>query len=270
MQPFPAAACHTNSCGAEACRAAACGTNASSSAAGTRAPTGTGLAATAHAALPDTPVPPGVQVVHADESMIVAVKPAGLLAVPGRGTDRQDCLAARVRARFADALVVHRLDMATSGLMIFARGADAQRRLGQSFAEREVAKRYIAVVIGRPADDAGEIDLPLSADWPNRPRQQIDRAGGRPSLTRYRLSTEQTAENDALGRSRLVLEPVTGRTHQLRVHLLAIGHPILGDALYAPADVVAMADRLMLHAERLALTHPATGRPVAFESPSPF
>ncbi len=216
--------------------------------------------------------PPGahLQILHVDESLIVAVKPAGLLSVPGRGADRQDCLAARVQARFADALIVHRLDMATSGLMVFARGIEAQRRLGRSFAEREVSKRYIAIVHGRPADSAGTIDLPLGADWPNRPRQQVDRVQGRPSTTHYRRSSDTTRGIDAPGRTRLELEPITGRAHQLRVHLLAIGHPILGDALYAPAEILAMADRLMLHAQRLVLPHPATGRLFEFESPTPF
>ena len=211
-----------------------------------------------------------LQILHADESLVVAVKPAGQLSVPGRGADRQDCLAARVQARFADALVVHRLDMATSGLMVFGRGIEAQRRLGRSFAERQASKRYIAIVDGCPPDSAGTIDLPLGADWPNRPRQQVDRVHGRPSLTHYRRASAPTSASERPGGTRLELEPVTGRAHQLRVHLLAIGHPILGDALYAPADVLAMADRLMLHAQRLVLPHPATGRPVAFEAVSPF
>ena len=208
----------------------------------------------------------GFECVHVDAQCIVAVKPSGLLSVPGRGEHGQDCLAARVQAEFADALVVHRLDMSTSGLMLFARGEVAQRALSAAFAAREVNKRYVAVVHGRIEPAQGEIDLPLLADWPNRPKQKVDREAGKPSLTRWRVLAFD-AERDA---TRLALEPVTGRAHQLRVHLLAIGHPILGDALYAPPDVLAQADRLLLHASSLRFTHPADGEQVAVESPAPF
>lgn len=204
--------------------------------------------------------------VHVDAHCIVAVKPSGLLSVPGRGEHGQDCLAARVQAEFADALVVHRLDMSTSGLMLFARGAPAQRVLSAAFAARAVHKRYVAVVHGRVAAAQGEIDLPLLADWPNRPKQKVDREAGKPSLTRWRVLAFDAAR-DA---TRLELEPVTGRAHQLRVHLLAIGHPILGDALYAPPAVIAQADRLLLHASSLRFTHPASGGPIALESSAPF
>jgi tRNA pseudouridine32 synthase / 23S rRNA pseudouridine746 synthase len=171
-----------------------------------------------------------------------------------------------VQAQFSDALVVHRLDMATSGLMLLARGPDAQRRLSQAFARREVHKRYVAVVHGHVAPAQGQIDLPLIADWPNRPRQKVDLAQGKPSLTRYRTLAVDAERN----RTRLELEPVTGRGHQLRVHLLAIGHPILGDALYAPRDVVAFANRLLLHATALQFAHPATGETLCLESSVPF
>ena len=203
---------------------------------------------------------------HVDAACIVVVKPAGLLAVPGRGEHLQDCMAARVQAQFADALVVHRLDMATSGLMLFARGPQAQRALSRAFAQREVQKRYVAVVHGRiePAD--GEIDLPLRADWPNRPRQTVDIAHGKPSLTRYCRIAHDSATNT----SRVMLEPVTGRTHQLRVHLLAIGHPILGDALYAPAAVPALAGRLLLHAKSLRFPHPLSGAMLQLGCDVPF
>lgn len=210
-----------------------------------------------------------LQIVHLDAACLVAVKPAGLLAVPGRGEHLQDCLAARVQAQYADALVVHRLDMATSGLMLFARGADAQRRLSRAFAPREVHKRYVAVVQGHivlAEGTVGEIDLPLLADWPNRPLQKVDRVLGKPSLTRYRVLAFD-AEN---GTTRVELEPISGRTHQLRVHLLAIGHPILGDRLYAPAEVQAASDRLLLHATQLAFAHPVSGAPIEVESPVPF
>jgi tRNA pseudouridine32 synthase / 23S rRNA pseudouridine746 synthase len=203
-------------------------------------------------------------VLHVDEACIVAEKPAGLLSVPGRGEHLQDCLATRVRAQFGDALVVHRLDMATSGLMLFARGINAQRALSRAFAQREVHKRYVAVVHGHVAVAEGEIDLPLLADWPNRPLQKVDHAHGKPSLTRWRLI------GTGADRTRLELEPVTGRAHQLRVHLRAIGHPILGDALYAPPEVLAGADRLLLHAARLRFTHPVSGAPIEIESVVPF
>ena len=203
---------------------------------------------------------------HVDAACIVVVKPAGLPAVPGRGEHLQDCMAARVQAQFADALVVHRLDMATSGLMLFARGAFAQRVLSRAFERREVHKRYVAVVHGRIDPPDGEVSLPLRADWPNRPRQQVDMAHGKPSLTRYRVLAHDPLANT----SRVMLEPVTGRSHQLRVHLCAIGHPILGDALYAPAAVQAMAGRLLLHAESLAFMHPVDGQTLCVSHDPPF
>lgn len=205
---------------------------------------------------------------YVDEHLLVLDKPAGLLAVPGRGEANQDCLSERARRLWPDALVVHRLDMATSGVFLMARGLAMQRRLGRAFAEREVDKRYEAVVAGRMGEPgaSGTIELPLMADWPNRPLQKVDAEHGRPSTTRWRV----LGVDDAAGTTRLALEPVTGRTHQLRVHLQAIGHPILGDALYAPPAVQAMAPRLLLHATRLALAHPASGEPLVFASTAPF
>ncbi|MBW8880222.1 MAG: RNA pseudouridine synthase [Asticcacaulis sp.] len=196
--------------------------------------------------------------------MVVADKPSGLLSVPGRGPDKQDCLIARVQADFPDALTVHRLDMATSGLIVLGRGTEAQRRLSIAFSQRDVAKRYVAIVAGRVDADAGEVDLPLITDWPNRPKQMIDHAIGKPSLTRYRVVTR---EED---RTRVELEPVTGRSHQLRVHMMALGHPIVGDALYAPPDIVAMSGRLLLHASDLTIPHPGTGERMTFSRPIPF
>lgn len=194
---------------------------------------------------------------HVDEHFLVLDKPAGLLAVPGR--TEPDCLAARAQARWPDALVVHRLDQATSGLMVLARGAAAQRTLSTHFAQRRVLKRYIAVVEGEVEGDSGEIALPLAVDWPNRPRQVVDPVRGKPSLTCWQVLSR------AVGHTRLALEPVTGRSHQLRVHLLAIGHPIVGDTLYGRSG-----DRLLLHAAHLGLPHPYDGRPVAFDSHPPF
>ncbi|MFT3777625.1 MAG: RluA family pseudouridine synthase [Ottowia sp.] len=203
---------------------------------------------------------------YEDAHLLALVKPAGLLAVPGRGEDKADCLSRRAQARWPDARVVHRLDQATSGLMLLARGAEMQRRLSAAFAERRVRKRYEALVHGRPdapADGDGwaEIDLPLLIDWPNRPRSKVDLALGKPSRTRWR-----PLERDE-GTTRLALEPVTGRSHQLRVHLHAIGHPIVGDALYGTPDG---APRLMLHATALRLAHPATGEALALQSAAPF
>ena len=201
-----------------------------------------------------------------DEHLLVLEKPAGLLAVPGRGEDQQDCLSARAQRLWPDALVVHRLDMATSGLFLMGRGIHVQRLLSRAFAERAVDKRYEAVVEGRlgPPGLEGTIALPLAADWPNRPLQKVDPETGRRSTTHWRVLETHG------DRSRLELEPVTGRSHQLRVHLLAIGHPILGDALYAPPPVRERAPRLLLHAKSLRLAHPATGEPLAFDSTPPF
>ncbi|MDP2761840.1 MAG: RluA family pseudouridine synthase [Sideroxyarcus sp.] len=196
-----------------------------------------------------------------DEHLLIVHKPAGLLAVPGRGENKQDCLSARLQRVFPDALVVHRLDMATSGLMVFARGEAMQRELSRMFRERMVSKRYIALVAGQIENEADEIDLPIAIDWPNRPKSKIDTETGKPSLTRYRLLNLEG------GSSRLELEPVTGRTHQLRLHLTAIGHPILGDALYGDAS---SAPRLLLHACALGFKHPASGEALRIEHAPPF
>jgi tRNA pseudouridine32 synthase/23S rRNA pseudouridine746 synthase len=201
-----------------------------------------------------------IEWLHVDEVLIVAVKPAGLLSVPGR--TEPDCLAARVQARWPDALIVHRLDQATSGLMLLARGADAQRLLSADFAARRVGKRYVAMVEGEMAQEQGVIDAPLAADWPQRPRQQVDVQRGKPSLTRWRV-----LERGA-GRTCVELEPVTGRSHQLRVHLLHLGHPICGDTLYGRG--LDSAPRLLLHATQMVLTHPRHGARLAFDSAPPF
>lgn len=199
--------------------------------------------------------------VHADEQLLVFDKPAGLLSVPGRGADHQDCLSARAQALWPDALVVHRLDMATSGLLLMARGLAMQRLLSTAFAQRRVAKRYIAVVQGQPAADSGSIAAPLGPDWPNRPRQIVDPVHGKPSLTHWSVLARAGSQ------ARLALEPVTGRSHQLRVHLASIGHPILGDPLYGDA---ASAPRLLLHACTLAFVHPVGGQLLQLHRPAPF
>jgi tRNA pseudouridine32 synthase/23S rRNA pseudouridine746 synthase len=203
---------------------------------------------------------------HVDRSLIVVDKPVRLLSVPGRGPDKQDCVIARIRDEFPDALIVHRLDYDTSGLIVLARGGKMHRALSMLFQERRVEKRYVAVVEGMPAEDDGEIDLPLIVDWPNRPLHKVDFACGKPALTRYKV----IGRDDARHASRVALVPETGRTHQLRVHMQALGHPILGDPLYAHGDARAKADRLLLHAEWLAFLHPVTGRRLAFSSAAPF
>ncbi|MDC7684683.1 pseudouridine synthase [Asticcacaulis sp. BYS171W] len=201
---------------------------------------------------------------YQDEALLVFDKPAGLLSVPGRLPENKDSLALRVQAIWPDALIVHRLDMATSGLIVMARGPEAHRTLSIAFAERRVHKRYVAVVAGQVRDDAGEVDLPLITDWPNRPKQMIDHDIGKPSLTRYRVIERAT------DRTRVELEPVTGRSHQLRVHMMALGHPIIGDVFYAPPEVQALSSRLLLHAERLELPHPVSGEALHFEAPAAF
>ncbi|EYC52128.1 pseudouridine synthase [Hylemonella gracilis str. Niagara R] len=216
-------------------------------------------------------------VVHEDDDVLVLDKPAGLLSAPGRGEDKQDCLVLRAQARWPEALLVHRLDQATSGLLLLARGPEMQRTLSMCFAARQVHKRYEAVVDGwvhgSPGrEDEGEIDLPLLADWPRRPRQKVD-VQGKPSLTRWQvLAREERGQTGLVsGRStRLALFPVTGRSHQLRVHLQAIGHPILGDALYADADSLSRSPRLLLHACELSLRHPRSGALTIWNSPPPF
>jgi len=205
--------------------------------------------------------------IHEDPDLLVLEKPAGLLCVPGRGADKQDCLSTRAQQRWPDALVVHRLDMATSGLVLMARNLATQRALGDAFAARQVEKRYEAVVDGLMplTDEWALIDAPLIADWPRRPLQKID-AAGKPSQTRWRV-LRQLPQRQA---THVLLEPLTGRSHQLRVHLASIGHAILGDALYASEAVQARAPRLMLHATGLAFRHPATLQAMRFVRAPPF
>lgn len=204
------------------------------------------------------PAHEGLEILYLDDALLVLNKPAGLLSVPGRGAGKQDCLAMRVQAEYPVARIIHRLDMETSGLLIMALGAESQRRINRQFAHREVHKRYIAMVYGKLPATAGTIDLPLGADWPNRPRQKVDFAAGKASLTHYRLlSYDHTRQV-----SRVELAPVTGRTHQLRVHLSYLGHAILGDCLYGAAE---RADRLLLHANSLVFTHPLDGRQMKFD-----
>lgn len=210
-----------------------------------------------------------IDVLHVDATCIVLNKPSGLLSVPGRGPDKQDCLSARVQLHYPDTLVVHRLDMSTSGLIVMARSAAAQRALSDAFARRLVSKRYVAVVHGRMAcdnEDWQDIDLPIRVDWPNRPLRVVDMATGQACLTRVRPDQYDSTKNT----TRVLLEPFTGRSHQLRVHMQALGHPILGDALYAPPAVQAMATRLLLHASDLSFPHPTRSEMVDFQCPADF
>ena len=203
-----------------------------------------------------------LDILYKDEFLLVINKPSGLLSVPGRGQDKQDCLISRVQAEYSDALIVHRLDMSTSGLMIIARGKEMESYLSILFQQREVKKKYIAIVSGKVAPEQGEINLPLMTDWPNRPKQKVDFESGKPSQTKYLV----LSDND--NNSRVELTPVTGRTHQLRVHTAhqdGLNNPIVGDQLYGQD-----AERLMLHAQRLAFTHPRTGKRMILETDSPF
>ena len=216
-------------------------------------------------------LPLNLRCLHADDALLVLVKPAGLLSVPGRGADKQDCASARAQQQWPGALVVHRLDMATSGLLLMARTPDVQRALGDAFAQREVEKHYQAIVQGcMSAPESlggwGDIVLPIAADWERRPLRVIDHERGKPSHTRWRV----LAMDEAAQTTRLELSPITGRTHQLRLHLAAIGHAILGDALYADTTTQARAPRLLLHATRLAFTHPTNGAWVQYALPPDF
>jgi len=209
-----------------------------------------------------------IEVLYADASLIVVNKPADMLSVPGRGEAKQDCCSARVQALYADAQVVHRLDMATSGLLLFARGADCQRHLSMQFQARTVEKTYVAVVSGQLVQCVHPwqtINLPLITDWPNRPRSKVDWEIGKPSVTQWQVQHYHAATDQ----TRVTLVPVTGRSHQLRVHLLALGHPIVGDALYAPETKEA-ASRMLLHAQDLSVTHPLDQRRLHFNCPADF
>lgn len=213
---------------------------------------------------PYNPPPGPVVYVHVDAHLIVIDKPAGLLSVPGRGADKADCAVARVAANYPGALTVHRLDMATSGLLVLARSKEMQAALSGLFERGQVEKEYLANVWGVPDPAAGEIDLPLITDWPNRPRQKVDHEIGKPSRTLYEtLGTTRS-------KARLRLTPLTGRSHQLRVHLAEIGHPILGDELYAHEAAREGMGRLHLHASRIAFDHPDTGERLALSLPCPF
>ncbi|TCP61588.1 ribosomal large subunit pseudouridine synthase A [Rhodovulum bhavnagarense] len=208
---------------------------------------------------PDTPL----DVIHHDHALLAVNKPPGLLSVPGRGAHLADCLLARVQAAFPEALLVHRLDRDTSGVIVFALTPQAQRHLGLQFEKRQTKKTYVARIWGRLEPRTGTVDLPLIVDWPNRPRQIVDHDHGKSAITDWRvLRHEEHA-------TRVRLFPRTGRSHQLRVHMQALGHPILGDPFYAQGPA-RDAPRLMLHAEELRLRHPEGGRGICFRVSCPF
>lgn len=204
-----------------------------------------------------------LDVIHADHEILVVAKPSGLLSVPGRGPEKADCLIERLRGAFPTVLLVHRLDLDTSGIMVFGLTPHAQRFLSKQFETRQVKKTYVARVFGRMAPKTGRVDLPLIVDWPNRPLQKVDHAEGRPAQTDWRVIHASDDE------SRVRLHPLTGRSHQLRVHMREIGHPILGDPLYASGNAADF-PRLMLHAESLRFRHPDSGVQQSFSQRAPF
>ncbi|EEW26671.1 RluA family pseudouridine synthase [Rhodobacter ferrooxidans] len=208
---------------------------------------------------PDVPL----EILYHDDQVLVVSKPAGLLSVPGKGADKADCLITRLQAVFPEVLLVHRLDTDTSGVMVFAMNKAAQGALGQQFEKRQTKKVYIARLDGLLEPREGRVDLPLIVDWPNRPRQHVNHDTGRPAQTDWRVVKYGKAE------TRVRLMPLTGRSHQLRVHMAALGHPILGDALYA-SGAACEHPRLMLHAESLRFRHPETGKSLTFTAPCPF
>ena len=210
------------------------------------------------------PMTPYLSIVYQDDDLLIVNKPSGLLTVPGKDPKHADCLIARINRVFPTAKIVHRLDMATSGIICLAMHKEAHRNLSIQFQDRKTAKRYIARVFGKLEQETGSVDLPLICDWPNRPKQMVDHDNGKPSLTHFKvLEYEQNA-------TRVELTPITGRSHQLRVHMLSLGHPILGDKLYAHPEAFAMAPRLQLHAEMLTLAHPASGETLIFEAAPEF
>ncbi|MDD7911034.1 RluA family pseudouridine synthase [Pseudovibrio exalbescens] len=210
------------------------------------------------------PTEPFLDVLHQDDDILVLNKPSGLLSVPGKADHLKDCLERRAQGKFGDARIVHRLDMDTSGVIVMAMNAQAHRHLGLQFERRKTRKTYIARIWGQPEKNEGLVDLPLRCDWPNRPRQMVDHELGRSAQTKW----EVLAREEACALVRL--SPITGRSHQLRVHMLSLGHPILGDRFYAGAEALAASNRLCLHAHKLGLHHPANGEFLWFEAPVPF
>lgn len=207
-----------------------------------------------------------IGIVYCDEHLLVVDKPFGLLSVPGRDPANRDCVPTRLHAEFGELRIVHRLDFDTSGLMVLARDAETHRCLNRQFEQRSVEKYYEALVWGLPRDDTGEINLPICVDWPNRPKKIVDYTNGKPAQTFFTVLARDAEKNIA----RVELKPVTGRSHQLRVHLAEIGHPILGCPFYAHDEAKRAADRLTLHARQLLLTHPFNNQRMTFNAAVPF
>ena len=210
------------------------------------------------------PTDPWLDVLYEDEDILVLNKPSGLLSVPGKPESHKDCLEARARDQYVGVRTIHRLDMETSGIIVMARHKEAQAHISRQFEKRETRKRYIACLHGVLSSDEGIVDLPLICDWPNRPKQKVDYEHGKQAITKYRVLAR---EKDF---TRVEFTPITGRSHQLRVHALSLGHPILGDNLYGCAASKHAADRLQLHACFLAFEHPETGEIMSFEQPAEF
>ncbi|WP_105199764.1 MULTISPECIES: bifunctional tRNA pseudouridine(32) synthase/23S rRNA pseudouridine(746) synthase RluA [unclassified Pseudoalteromonas] len=207
---------------------------------------------------------PYLQIIYQDDDLLILDKPSGLLTVPGKDPKHADSLIRRANIVFPTAKIVHRLDMATSGVICLALNKEAHRNLSMQFQDRQTAKEYIAIVDGHLKDATGSVDLPLICDWPNRPKQMVDMEKGKPSLTHYEVL--EHGDNN----TRVRLTPITGRSHQLRVHMLSLGHVILGDRLYAYPEAKDRAPRLQLHAHWLTLNHPSSGESMTFTAPCPF
>lgn len=212
----------------------------------------------------DPPLSPALNILYHDEDILILDKPVGLLTVPGKDPNHADCLEARAKEKFSEAKIVHRLDMDTSGLIVLGKNKVAHRHLSLQFQNRNVKKAYEALVFGIPSDKSGIIDLPLICDWPNRPKQMVDHENGKKSITEWNLIDQH------LDISRIHLIPMTGRSHQLRVHMLSLGHPILGDRFYAPDKAYKMKERLCLHSKQLTIMHPVKKEKMTFDSIVPF
>ncbi len=210
------------------------------------------------------PLTPYLDIIYQDDSLLILNKPSGLLTVPGKAAEHQDCLERRVQRVYPEARIVHRLDMSTSGIVVMALGAESQRHINRQFELRKTNKHYVARVEGQLRADQGVVNLPLICDWPNRPKQMVCFARGKQAVTEFVVLERQ------LGSTKVKLMPITGRSHQLRVHMQWLGHPILGDKFYASEEGVLAAPRLQLHAEYLALLHPSTQKLVEFYAKCPF
>jgi tRNA pseudouridine32 synthase / 23S rRNA pseudouridine746 synthase len=211
------------------------------------------------------PLTPWLEILFQDDHILVVNKPSGLLSVPGRLPENHDSILLRIQRDYPNAQSVHRLDMATSGVMVVALTRPAESELKRQFREREPSKVYVARVWGCPEQESGSIDLPLICDWPNRPKQKVCFATGKAAQTEWRILEKESPQV-----SRIELKPITGRSHQLRVHMQAIGHPILGDNFYATVEAKSLAKRLQLHASSLCITHPKSGAPMMFSVAADF